>query len=435
MAIWHSLVSALLRLAGGVGLCLVAACSPATGPGDPWRRDFPAPALPAPAFQSALPGAEGEVIGSGPVRVAMILPLSGNDEAARVGRAMANAARLAMDSLSRGGHAVHLVLKDSGAGEGRAGAAAQAAAREGASLILGPLRASAVSEAGAIARAANIPLIGFSNTASIARPGVYLLSVLPEAEIMRVLTHARAEGRRSVAALVPANTYGQAMGAAFENAASELGMQIRGVLTFGDEAQARQRVEQLVPQLRAGQVDTLFIPDAATAPNFGTLLEATGLPREGITILGSADWAGQAEIFAHAYLAGALFPAIDAAGLAALTPDYRARFGDQPPQLATIAYSAVVLANTRALAHAAPRYSAQMLLSPAGFGGRDGPFRFHHDGRGEYGLVLNRVSQGGAQQIEPAKLVGITRAPADRGQLEGANIIPPVGSSLVPASH
>lgn len=434
MQIRRNPISALSRLAAGAGLFILAACSPSAGPGAPHGRDFPAPlaqpiAGPAPHAQ-----AQGEVIGTGPVRVALILPLSGQGNASGVGRAMANGARLAMDFAARGGaNTIHIVLKDSGPEEARARAAAQEAVSEGASLILGPLRASAVREAGAVAVAASIPLIGFSNTAGAARPGVYLLSVLPEAEIMRVLSYARAQGRRSAAALVPANAYGEEMGAAFQRAASELGVPVRGVFAFSNEAQARERIEQLVPQVMAGQIDTLFIPDRATAPSFGILLAAAQVPRERIAILGSSDWAGDGAIAAQPYLTGAFFAAIDQSGLAAIAPQYRQRFGGEPHQLATIAYSAVLLASNPVLANAAPRYGPQMLLSPSGFSGRDGLFRFHHDGRGEYGLAINRVSPGGAEMVEPVRLVGITRESA--GTPSGGNVIPPVGSSLLQGAY
>jgi branched-chain amino acid transport system substrate-binding protein len=425
----------LSRLAIGVVGLFVAGCSPSAEFGLPRGLDFPAPVSQPIGGVNPSGPAQGEVIGSGPVRVALILPLSGGGNAAGAGRAMANGARLAMEFAARSGAPnIHIVLKDSGNDEGRARAAAREAVSEGASLILGPLRANVVAAAGEVALAANVPLIGFSNISSVARPGVYLLSVLPDVEVMRVLSFARAQGKQSAAALVPANTYGEAMGAAFQRAASELGLPVRGVYSFASEAQARQMIEQLVPQLMAGQIDTLYIPDRATAPSFGILLGAAQVPRERLTILGSSDWTGDGAIMSQSYLSGALFPSIDPAGLAAIATDYRARFGGEPHQLATIAYSAVLLANNSALSQAAPRYGPQALLLPNGFSGRDGLFRFHHDGRGEYGLVINRVGPGGAQIADPVRLGGITRE-AMGAASSGGNVIPPVGASLVPRSY
>lgn len=427
----RNLLSALARLVAGAAALALAACSPSADFGLPRGLDFPSPDAQPTAASPTFAPARGEVIGTGPVRVALILPLSGVGNAASAGRAMANGARLAVDFIERSGTAnIHIVLKDSGADEVRARAAAQEAVDEGASLVLGPLRSGAVQGAGAVALAANIPLIGFSNTGSVARPGVYLLSVLPETETMRGLSFARAQGGRAAAALVPANAYGEAMGDAFQRAARELGLPVRGVLAFANEAEARRQVEALVPQLVAGQIDTLFLPDRATAPSFAILLEAAGVPRERLMIVGSSEWAGDGAIHSQPWLAGAFYPSIDPAGLEAIAPDYRARFGSEPGQLATIAYSAVLLASNSALSGTQPRYGPHVLLSPTGFNGRDGLFRFHYDGRGEYGLVINRVATGGAGIADPARLGGLTRDAAGASSADGA-AIPPVGASLI----
>ncbi len=433
MKAMRSPLDLLARLFMAAVVLFAAACSPTSEFGLPRGLDF-APPNAQPTAGTPMAPAQGEIIGNGPVRVALLLPLSGTGNAANVGRAMANGARLAMDFAARSGaHNIHIVLKDSGQDEARARAAAQQAVSEGAALILGPLRAGAVAAAGEVALAATIPLIGFSNTASIARPGLYLLSVLPEAEAMRALSFARAQGRQSAAALVPANGYGEVMGAAFQRAASELGMGVRGVFSFAGEAQARQMIEQLIPQLMARQIDTLFLPDRATAPSFGILLGAAEVPRERLTILGSSDWAGDRAISGQPFLAGAHFPAIDPSGLAAIAPQYRERFGAEPHQLSTIAYTAVLLANNSALAQAAPRFGPQVLLSPNGFNGRDGVFRFHHDGRSEYGLVINRVTPQGAEIADPVQLGGITRQAS--GAASSGAAIPPMGASLVQRAY
>lgn len=394
-----------LSIVGAILVLALAACSPSARYGLPRGLEFESP---APQATAALAPAQGEMIGTGPVRVALILPLSGS--AANVGQSMANGARLAMEHVTTtGGQNVHLILKDSGTSAATARVAAQQAVAEGAELILGPLTADAVAMAGAIAKSAEVPLIGFSSTASVATDGVYLLSVLPEAEIMRGLGFARGRGAQSVAAIIPDTPLGQVQAETLRQAAGEIGLRIGGIEMFADEARARTAVERLAPAIRSGQIDTLYIPDRATAPSFAMLLDAARVPRERLVILGSADWEGDAAILAQPILSGALYPSIDPAGLAALAPQYRARFGSEPHQFATLAFTAVLLANNSALAAALPRYG-NGLLSPAGFMGRDGLFRFHFDGRGEYGLVMRQVQPGGAVTVEGARLGGLPLA-------------------------
>jgi ABC-type branched-subunit amino acid transport system substrate-binding protein len=403
-------------LLGVVLLLAVAAC--ASGQTRIEGTGLAQPLQPAGAV---LVPAQGEIIGSGPVRVALILPLSGNSGA--VGRSMVDGARLAMDEVARtGGQNIHLVVKDSGAGTETIRTGTQQALAEGAELILGPLTADAVGLAGAIAKSYDTPLIGFSSTAGVATDGVYLLSVLPEAEIMRALTYARAQRRSTIAAIIPDTPLGNTQADALRLAAGETGMQIVAIEMFDSEARARTAVERLAPAMRSNLVDTLYIPDRATAPSFGILLDAARLPRERVLIVGSADWEGDAAILTQPYLAGAVYPAIDPAGLAALSPVYRSRFGSEPHQLATLAYSAVLLANTSGLSLATPPYG-NGLVSPAGFSGRDGPFRLHFDGRGEYGLVMRQVGPQGAITIDAARLGGLPLASSGGGATDAG--IPP----------
>ena len=104
---------------------------------------------------------------------------------------------------------ITLVIKDTGPSAPGAAAAANQAVQEGASLILGPLKAEQVTSAGGIAKAAGIPLIGFSNNSGAAQPGVYLLNVLPDAEVSRSIGYAKAQGRRAFAGIFPTNAYGR----------------------------------------------------------------------------------------------------------------------------------------------------------------------------------------------------------------------------------
>ena len=85
------------------------------------------------------PGNPGQSFGNGPVRVALLLPLTGDAALAAVGISMANAAQLAMDYVQASpkiGDNITLVLKDTGASTQGASAQASAAVAEGAALIL-----------------------------------------------------------------------------------------------------------------------------------------------------------------------------------------------------------------------------------------------------------------------------------------------------------
>jgi ABC-type branched-subunit amino acid transport system substrate-binding protein len=349
--------------------------------------------------------ARDQITGTGTVKVALILPLTG--DVASVGTSMANGAQLAIDYIQSNAQIennISLLVKDSQSDAGMASRQASAAVSEGASLILGPLKADSVRAAGAVARSAGIPLIGFSNNSGAASPGVYLLNVLPETEVRRSLAYAQSQGRRAFAAVVPTTDFGRIQEVAFQQAVSDLGLNARAVYTFSNETEARSALDQVAQQIKAGAIDALFLPDRATAPSFGVLLETATIDRSKMTIMGSADWDNDIKIASTAFLTGAVYPAVDDAGMNALRPNYVARFGGEPHAFASIAYTAVLLANSATLSMATPPYSAALLTRASGFNGRDGLFRFLPDGRCQYALVMKQVVVGGAQKVDSAKL-------------------------------
>jgi ABC-type branched-subunit amino acid transport system substrate-binding protein len=386
----------LLRLGLGAGaLTLLSACD-TTGFGLPSFASLPLAVGPkAPRPQN---------FGNGKTKVALLLPLSGDAGTAAIGASMANAAELAMDFIAatpRLGENITLMLRDTGTTADGAASAAKAALGEGARLILGPLTADQVEAAGAVARGAHVPLIGFSNNPDAAGPGVYLLNVLPESEVHRSLTYAVAHGHRSIAGIFPATDFGRAQRQAFEHALGQAGLTARSTFSFSTQSDMRAVVEGVGPQVKLGRVDGLFFPDRATAPQFATLLERAGAPKTALFI-GSADWDGDPAILGTRYLSGAVYPAVDPTGLKTLTPKYTAKFGGTPNPLATVAYTAVTLANAGPLVRA--RYSEAVLTSPAGFSGRDGVFRLLPDGHSEYALVMKQVTPNGAVVVDGPKL-------------------------------
>jgi len=357
--------------------------------------------------EGALPLVAGETIGSGPVRVALLLPLSGAEGLAEVALSMRNAATLAMNTIEQSPQItdnIQIVVKDTAGTVTRTREATTEALAEGASLILGPLRAENVRAAGAIAQSRGIPLIGFSNNSGVAAPGVYLLNILPESEVTRSIAYAVGQGRRSFAAIISRSPFGEIQQAAFAIATSQQSVTVNALYQFGNQAEAEQAVAQLAPFLKSGAIDAVFMPDRAFAPSIAALLEAAGVEKAGITFVGSQDWDGDPTIQQTPYLAGAVYPAPNPEGFNQLKADYVAMFGTDPHPLATFAYTAVLLANTSSLATGTPRYDRNLLVAERGFEGRDGVFRFLPDGTNEHALVIKQITPGGWSVIDQARL-------------------------------
>lgn len=387
---------------------LLAACSPGSMQWGsrsfslPWGQDSGSGGL------SPIATTPAERFGRGPVNVALLLPLSGDPALAQLGLALANASKLAIGFIEANpniGENITIALRDTGDSAAGATSAASAAIAEGAKLILGPLKADQVSAAGAVARASGVPLIGFANNGSVAGPGVHVLNVLPETEMKRAVTYLREQGRRGPAGIFPATPYGEALATAFRTQAISAGFNPSAVYTFSDVSEAQSIIAQAKPLVDRGMLDALVIPDRASAPTFARLLAEAGAGSDVVQLVGSADWASDPGLLANPALVGAIFPAINDAGLNAIRADYQARFGSAPPQMATIAYTATILANVNTLSLATPPYDAMLLTNPAGFAGRDGLFRLNANGRSDYALVIRQIGAGGVvTTVDGAKL-------------------------------
>jgi ABC-type branched-subunit amino acid transport system substrate-binding protein len=339
-------------------------------------------------------------IGSGQVKVALILPLSAGGNAGLAGQAMRNAADMALAEFNAPN--VQLLVKDDAGNADAARAGAQQALDEGAEIILGPLFAQSVSVVGQIARPRNIPMIAFSTDANVASAGVYLLSFLPETDVWRIVQYAASNGKRSFAALVPDNAYGTVVEAAFRQDVARHNGQIVALEHYPHDKGAMAVPIKTVAQA-AVRADALFIPDGGDAvPDVIQMLAGNGLNTKKIQLLGTGLW-DDPRISSTPALDGGWYAAPDSAGYRSFTARYRSRYNQDPVRTATLAYDAVALVAALVKTQQNPqqRFSQQVLTNPSGFTGIDGLFRFRADGTNERGLAVLRVSQGGAQIISP----------------------------------
>jgi ABC-type branched-subunit amino acid transport system substrate-binding protein len=352
----------------------------------------------APAPQIAGPPPSGN-IGSGEVRVGLILPLSAQGNAGVAAQSMKNAAELALAEFKQPN--IQLLVKDDGGTPQGAQAAAQQAIAEGAEIIVGPLFAQSVSAVGAVARQRGIPVIAFSTDASVASRGVYLLSFLPESDVKRIVDFAISRGKRSFAALLPDNAYGTVVEAAFQQEVARRGGRVVALEKYpldpGKMAEPARRIAQA-----ASRVDAIFIPDGAEAvPQVVQALAASGVNLKRVQLLGTGLW-DDPRIFSNKQLDGGWFAAPESAGFRAFTGRYRARYGQEPVRTATLAYDAVALVAALVKTQGAQRFSEAVLTNSSGFAGIDGVFRFRPEGTNERGLAVLRVAPGGGQPISPA---------------------------------
>src|ERR1700744_4299943 len=331
-------------------------------------------ATPEPTPVPAGPQQQPLSVGNGQVKVGLMLPLSAAGNAGIAAQSMKNAAEMAFAEFQNPN--IQLLIKDDAGSPQGAQQGAQQAVDEGAEIILGPLFAVSVPPAAQVARARNIPMIAFSTDSSVAGHGVYLLSFLPESDVNRIIEYSASIGKRSFAALLPENAYGNVVEATFKQAVPRRGGRVVAFEKYGaDRAGAARTVAQSL-----GTADALFIADDGdSVVTVADALTAAGANLKNIQLLGTGLW-DNPRVFASAALQGGLYAAPDPSGFRSFSGRYRAKFGSDPVRTATLAYDAVALVAALARTQGPQRFSPETLTNPSGFAGSGGRVLGRADG-------------------------------------------------------
>ena len=356
--------------------------------------------------------------GAGPVKVALLVPLSGAN--ADLGKAMLEAAQLAL--FTTASEKLTLVPRDTAGTAQGAANAARSAISDGAQLILGPLLAAEVEAVKPVARDAKINVVAFSTATQLAGGNVFLMGFLPKQEVVREVAFARDKGLTRFAALAPNSQYGRLMADALREAASASGgsvvkieyldpkatdpaAAIKRLLSSGAAAPAGQGASTApAPPSQPGDVafDALLVPaGGAQLKQIARQLKEAGLDPGRVRLLGSGLWDDSST-------AGE--PALEGGWFAASPPEPRREFesrfqttyGHPAPRLASLAFDAAALAAVLGKSGGGEPISQEAILNPNGFTGVDGLFRFTKDGLVQRGLAVLEVEPQGNIPVSPA---------------------------------
>lgn len=324
-------------------------------------------------------------------RVALLVPLTGTN--AGVGQSLANATQLAL--LDTRNERLRVTTYDTNLG---AAAAAQRAIADGNKLILGPLLAADVRAVMPIARGAGVPVISFSNDASVAGNGSYLMGNLPTQSIDRVVDYAFTQGVTTFAGLVPNGLYGERASTAFLRAVEADGGKVVSLQIY-----SQGTLSGAVSKLgEAGPYQALLVADNSVAAS-GVVAVVRRAGGGGAHILGTDQWNLDATLPARAPLNGAWFASVPDHLYRQYAVKYRARFGTSPYRLSSMGYDAVLL--TIRIARDWPigrPFPEARLRDSDGFSGLDGAFRFGRDGTAERALEVQEIRGGTTVVVSPA---------------------------------
>jgi ABC-type branched-subunit amino acid transport system substrate-binding protein len=340
------------------------------------------------------------------IKVGLLLPLSGDNAA--LGESLLQAAQMAL--FEAPDNNVALIVRDTGDSPFGAAEAAKSAVRDGAELLLGPVFGASVKAVSPVADATGINVVSFSTDRSIARPGVFVMGILPNLQVQRAVGYASRQGLQRIAALLPQSAYGQTIRDALQAAARTSGAQIVRVDFYDPRvADASPAVSQLGQFIASGGVvDALLVPEGdERLDGIVSQFSGFGIDPLKVRLLGSTLWLGAtpwsgARVAANPALSGSWFVAAPMDRWSDFQKRFRAAYGSDPEPRASIAYDATLLAILLAGGSNGPDFSTTALTDPAGFAGVDGIFRFNGNGTVERGLAIMEVRDGFVDAREPA---------------------------------
>lgn len=379
-------------------LLALTACTPGAmvaGPGGPPQPPGSVPGAPP---GSPPPGA------AGPVKVAVLLPLSGAN--ADLGKSMLEAAQMAL--FTTGNDRLTLVPRDTGGTPDGAAGAARAALAEGAQLIIGPLLAAEVDAVKPVAAEGKVNVIAFSTATQLAGENVFLMGFLPRQEVAREVSFARERGLARFASLTPNTEYGRLMADALRDTAGQAGATVVKAESFdaraGDAGTAIQRLAGGAAAAGASGAgfDALLLPEGGEQlKQIAGRLKQAGIAEPQVRLLGSGLW-DDPSISGEPALIGGWFAASPPEQRREFQNRFQATYGHPPPRLASLAFDAAALAAVLAKAGGPAPFSHDAILNPSGFTGVDGLFRFTPNGLVQRGLAVLEVQPQGPVVVSPA---------------------------------
>jgi branched-chain amino acid transport system substrate-binding protein len=415
--LWGAVALSAFVLAGCAGQQSnrpTTAQTPAEAPPAQAQAPTPPPVqAPAPApVATPEPVAPRPVQVANQLRVAVLAPMTG--PSARVGQAIANAANMAILDLNTSRIKLKVYNTESGAAT-----AANEAIADGSKVILGPLFAADVKAVQNVARPAGIPVITFSNDASVAQAGTYILGYQPSQEIARVVGYAKSRGITRFGALVPQGRYGDVSAKALSSAVAGQGS-VSAIESYPRDRQKlfapARRVANYEARLRAARATAQTGSNTGTnvrlpAPPFDALLVAdgggmlrallpvlkdAGVESPRVRFLGTGLWAAEPELAREPALVGAWFASVPDGEFNNMARRFRSQFGYQPPRLASLGYDGVLLVAAGAKQWTpGSAFPTRVLADPSGFMGVDGIFRFSGSGIAIRGMEVQEILPGG----------------------------------------
>lgn len=339
-----------------------------------------------------------------PVQVALLVPggsTAGSDRF--LASNLENAARLAVADLQ--GVEIDLRIYNSGSDPVQAASVATQAVDDGAKVILGPLFAESANAAGVAVASRNVNVLTFSNNPVIAGGNVFLLGNTFENTANRLVRYGTRTGIARYAIAHADDQAGQVGRDAISNAVRNNGAQIAGISSYPLSQQGiLDSASQIANAVNAGGADAVFMTAGVNAdlPILATALPEAGVNPIDTRYIGLTRWSAAPQALELPGLQGGLFALPDPSVSAGFEARYAGVYGDQPHPLAGLAYDGIAAIGALVVRDGPNALTRNALLTPEGFQGTTGIFRFLPNGQNERGLAIATVRNNQMVILEPA---------------------------------
>ena len=358
-------------------------------------QKFPSSTAPLPTLSSDGGGVSQEK----EWKIGLLLPLSGERQS--WGEGLLNAAQLAF-LKTPSDRQVLIPMDSKGTAEGAIRGAEQLLS-QGVRIIIGPLTAIETAAIKPMVTARHVPVLSFSNDRNVAGNGVFILGVLPDDQVQRVLDYANSYGIVGMALLAPRTIFGEDVARLLEEGQKQR-KAIEPVHAAFYPATGVDPSSVITPSIESLKWDVIVYPESgqnmqSLAAYMGDLYRKTGMRRN---CIGFEGWRSSPTLLNDPNLKGCHVVGLSVERLDKFAPLFKEHFGTEPHSIAGLAYDAVQLVK-KVLAHPAANLTTA-LTQPTGFLGIYGPFRLLQNGLNQRKLALYTVTGEGALRLdEPAK--------------------------------
>ncbi|TGQ63840.1 MAG: ABC transporter substrate-binding protein [Mesorhizobium sp.] len=340
----------------------------------------------------ASPSQASQSLGTGPTKVAVLLPLSAPGAAGETGRKMLDAAKLAMTDL--GNPLLTLTVEDTRGDVGYSQQLAIKAITSGAKVVIGPAELPAAQHVAKLSGSNRPPVLALADNFA-GGPGVYAVC-LSEADSAAAGAGAiAAKGGKKFVLLVPAGGNADAVEHRVANSLSVYGANIAVTIPYSAADGGAKAVADMGSLVDAPDAVIVASGDGSPTPML-IALKSKGIPGKATSVVGTNRWLDHPidPLFEGAYIA-----TLDPRETGPIAARFKTTFNYQPDVNVAYAYDMVALTAGVASALGPDSFNRKVFENPSGFRGSTGLFRFRADGSSERSMPLYRIEKGALKLV------------------------------------